>query len=79
MLLHPLRLASALLLPRQADSLTGAHRSHTTPAGVNRCAEGAVRRPTATFVWIQSHKSVTEWCNKPTSCRAENRPILDFH
>jgi hypothetical protein len=60
MLLHPLWLASALLLAWQADSLTGAHRSHTTPAGVNRCAEGEVRRPTATFVWTQSHKIVTD-------------------
>lgn len=43
-----------------AGRLTGAHRTHTNPAGVNRCAEGEVGRPTATFVRTQTHKSITD-------------------
>jgi hypothetical protein len=37
-----------------AGRQTGAHRTHTNPAGVNRCAEGEVGRQTAT----QTHKSI---------------------
>ena len=43
-----------------AGRLTGAHRTHTNPAGVNRCAEGEVGRPTATIVRTQTHKSITD-------------------
>lgn len=43
-----------------AGRLTRAHRTHTNPAGVNRCAEGEVGRPTATFVRTQTHKSITD-------------------